>query len=153
MLLRGYQLVQNISALDLFITNVKYGQISNIFVSHQKSRKRSSPLKLKLNGCQESLDNFYIGTNNIQHLEREILSSVFHCTIDLNVRYAIIKRGTLLEHTFYFHLNHICFKARYWKLFAHKMTLQDENQGQLIAIQFQPPCTPLPIVAAPRDPN
>ena len=83
MLLRGHQLVENISAFNLFITNVKYGQIyfgqiPNIFVSHQKSRKRSSPLKLKLNGCQESLDNFYIGTNNIQHLEREILSSVFH---------------------------------------------------------------------------
>ena len=52
----------------------KYQKIS----AHQNSRKRSSPLKLKLNGCQESSDNFYIGTNNIQHLERELLSSVFH---------------------------------------------------------------------------
>ena len=43
-----------------------------------KSRKRTSPLKLECNACQESSENFYIGTNNIQHLERELLSSVFH---------------------------------------------------------------------------
>ena len=39
--------------------------------------KRSSPLKLELNACQESSQNFYIGTNNIQHLGRELLSSNF----------------------------------------------------------------------------
>ena len=53
MLLRGHQLVQNISALDLFITNVKYGQIyfgqiPNILVAHQKSRKKIVALETEV---------------------------------------------------------------------------------------------------------
>ena len=85
MLLRG-RLVENISSLDLFITNVKCKHLPKelLHVNPKGSlptkspEKRSSPLKLELNACQESLHNFYIGTNNIQHLERELLSSNFH---------------------------------------------------------------------------
>ena len=43
-----------------------------------KSRKRT-PLKVECNACQESSENFYIGTNNIQQLasKLEILQSKF----------------------------------------------------------------------------
>ena len=37
-----------------------------------KSRKRTSPLKVECNACQESSENFYIGTNNIQQLASKL---------------------------------------------------------------------------------
>ena len=130
-------------------------------------KNRSSPLKLELNACQESSHNFYIGTNNTQHLERELLSSKFHSIFLHNwLKYLDERRKSQVSTIrqqyqliqFCLHplslLSHFqVYQSTGGKLFAHKMTLHDQRQRGAHCYTIQPSLHPLTHCGGPAGPQ
>ena len=59
-----------------------------------KSRKRTSPLKLECNACQESSENFYIETNNIQQLASKLeIPKFWDFTVDCACKIIFVWRS------------------------------------------------------------
>ena len=118
-------------------------------------------MKLELNACQESSHNFYIGTNNTQHLERELLSSKFH-SIFLHNWLTYLDEGrnsqvSTIRQPFQHILSSLShfqvYQSTGGKLFAHKMTLHDQRQRGAHCYTIQPSLHPLTHCGGPAGPQ